>query len=84
MSELTLKDKAMMANMTETELDSLHITLGRYIREKFGLWAGNISLMNSCRFVAKKQDVNEDAAAGIIIRELWKKLKESHKLRIVK
>ncbi len=83
-SELSLKDKTMIANMAEIELSVLHTTLGEYIRNGFGLWTGNEDLLTSCRFIAKRDKVSDDEASSIIIRELWKHLKDSHKLRIVK
>ncbi len=83
-SKLSLKDKAIIANMTEDELDSLDVTLGRYIIHFYRLLAGNEKLMASCRFVSKKKVPNEDVAAKIIIKKLWKKLHKTHKLRVVK
>ena len=82
-SELSLKDKATIANMAEVELSTLYTNLGKYIRNQFGLWAGNKDLMISCCFLAKKAKITEDQAATIIIRELWKQLRESHRLRVV-
>ena len=40
-AELSLKDKATLANIAETELSTLHFNLGKYIRNEFGLWSGN-------------------------------------------
>ena len=82
-SELALKDKVTIANMAETELSTLHANLGEYVRNEFGLWSGNQDLMTSCCFFAKKEKVHQDEASSIIIRELWKRLRETHKLRIV-
>jgi len=84
LSELPLKDKVTLANMAEVELDSLHFSLGAYIRRKFGLWSGNESLIESCRFVSGKKGLDVKAVPEVIIWSLWKKLKESYKLRIVK
>jgi hypothetical protein len=82
-SEMPLKDKVTVANMAESELSLLHTNIGEYIRDEFGLWSGNQDLMTSCCFFAKKEKVHEDEASLIIIRELWKRLRETHKLRIV-
>jgi hypothetical protein len=82
-SEMALKDKIIIANMAEVELSLLHANLGTYIRSEFGLWSGNQDLTASCCFFAKKEKIQEDEASSIIIRELWKRLRESHKLRIV-
>jgi hypothetical protein len=83
-SDLSFKDKTTIANMAEVELSVLHSTIGEYIRNEFGLWSGNKDLMTSCCFFAKRDKVSEDEASSIIIRELWKRLRESHKLRVVK
>jgi hypothetical protein len=83
-SELSFKDKTTIANMAEVELSVLHTTVGEYIRNEYGLWSGNKDLMTSCCFFAKRDKVSEDDASSIIIRELWKRLRVSHKLRVVK
>lgn len=36
-SKLTLKDKTLIANMSEEDLPGLYPSLGAYIRERFGL-----------------------------------------------
>jgi hypothetical protein len=82
-SELALKDKVTIANMAEMELSTLHANLGEYIRNEFELWHDNKDLLTSCCFFVKRDDVHVDEASSIIIRELWKKLRDSHKLRIV-
>jgi hypothetical protein len=83
-SELSFKDKTTIANMAEVELGILHTAIGEYIRNEFGLWSGNSDLLTSCGFFAKREKVSEDDALSIIIRELWKRLRKSHKLRVVK
>lgn len=83
-SKLSLKDKATIANMTGDELDSLQITLGRYLLHFFKLLDGNKELIASCRFVSKKDVPDEEAASMIIITELWDVLRKTHKLRTVK
>ncbi|UCF93752.1 MAG: hypothetical protein JSW39_06225, partial [Desulfobacterales bacterium] len=83
-SELTLKDKAIIANMTEMELTTLRPSLGEYVKNKFGLGSGNEALMASCRTVSSAERMAEDAASMIVIRELWKHLRKTHKLRVIK
>ena len=79
-----MKDKTTIANMAEVELSVLHTSWGEYLRNEFGLWAGNKELITSCRFFAKRDKVSEDEASSIIIRELWKRLRETHKIRVLK
>ena len=82
--ELSLKDRTTISNLPEDELINLHISLGEYIRNEFGLWSGNEDLMASCCTIAKTDKIHEDTASTIIIEELWKRLRETHKLRMVK
>jgi hypothetical protein len=81
---LPLKDRVTIANMTEDELPTLLPTLGEYIVHRFGLPAANIPLMRSCRWVGRRSIKTEEAAARLIIRELWKRLRRTHALRRVK
>jgi hypothetical protein len=81
---LPLKDRVTIANMTEGELPTMLPTLGEYIVHRFGLPAANIPLMRSCRWVARRSIKTEEAAARLIIRELWKLLRRTHALRRVK
>jgi hypothetical protein len=83
-SELALKDKITIANMAETDLSTLQSNLGEYIRNEFDLWQDNKDLLTSCCFFVKRDDVHVDKASSIIIRELWKRLRETHKLRVLK
>ena len=83
-NELSLKDKTTIGNLAKDELINLHINLGEYIRNEFGLWSGNDDLMSSCCANAKADKIHEDTAPTIIIEALWESLRETHKLRVVK
>jgi hypothetical protein len=83
-SEMALKDKVIIANMTHDELVGLNLNLGAYIRNAFRLWSGNDELMESCRFVSKDKKLNPDNASFAIIDALWERLRKTHKLKIVK
>lgn len=80
---LALKDRVTIANMTAAELIGLQLSLGMYIRNKFGLWAGNEELMQACRFKSGKNELHVNDASIIIIKEMWKKLRKTHKLRVI-
>lgn len=81
--ELPLKDKTTIANMDEADLADLHFSLGLSIRNKF-LYPANEKLLESCRSVSRDKFLHWDQASAVIIKELWKQLKKSHKLRVVK
>lgn len=83
-AEMPLKDRATVSNMTERELYTLNFTLGAYIRNHFGIWTGNQALMISCREVSENPNLPQKDASSVIIKELWKTLKKTHKLRVIK
>jgi hypothetical protein len=81
-SELSLKDKNTIANMAEGDLSDLHFSLGLSIRNRF-LYPRNEKLLESCRKEAVDKYLHGDQASTVILKRLWKKLKETHKLRVV-
>jgi hypothetical protein len=84
LSNMPLKDKSTVANMSHDELTNLHLTLGGYILNNFGLLSGNWELMKSCQAASAHPLQHEEDAVGIILDVLWAKLQQTHKLRIVK
>ncbi len=81
---MDLKDKVTVANMTELEMESLYPRFGRYIIAKFGLLKGNDNLFRSCSHESSLKNPDDHDAAEIIIKELWIKLRKTHRLKIVK
>ena len=81
---MPLKDRVTLSNLTYDELAGLQATLGMYIRKKLEVWQVNQSLLNSCRNKLGSADLDEYSAASVIIDEIWRKLRESHPLRVVK
>ncbi len=82
--DIPLKDRTIIANMAASELPNLDGSLGEYIRNTFRLWSGNYALLDSCRWVSQKPGSAKKDAAAVIILELWKELKKTHTLRVVK
>ncbi len=83
-SELPLKDRMKISGMDEVDIHLLYMTLGLYIRNNYGLWLENGQLIRDCRFIAKDRSLDADGASAVIIRELSKKLRETHNMRVVK
>ena len=81
---LPLKDKAILANLSEEELPGLDASLGFYVRNHFAPGPKNRQLFESCIQKAGDSQLSEHDAAAVIIRALWHKLKITYKLRIVK
>jgi hypothetical protein len=82
-AEMSLKDKATLSNMTAEELTGLRGTLGVYIRNNY-LYPRNDALLEACRELAGDKYLHWDQASGVIIRALWEKLSQTHKLRVIK
>jgi hypothetical protein len=82
-AELPPKDKTSIANMDEIDLVDLQFSLGLSIRNKF-IYPQNEQLLESCRLVSKDKYLHWDQASMIIIKELWEKLIDTHKLRAIK
>ena len=83
MSELPLKDRVTIANMTPEELPGLINTLGHYIRIKFQMLSSNEALLKSCRLAASRAPDSPEQASLIIIEALYRKLHATHRLRTV-
>jgi hypothetical protein len=83
-TELSLKDKTIIANLAEEELDTLNDNLGVYIWNTFGFWSDNQELLDSFHYVAKDLLLSQERAIMVIIKELWKRLRRTHRLRVVK
>jgi hypothetical protein len=82
--DLSLRDKVIMANLTEYDLDSiLYATIAKSIRKEFGIYNGNTELLESCcGYIGKKYKSYEEPVM-VIIKELWKKSKKTHLLHLV-
>ena len=70
--------------MAKNDLMRLQFTLGSYIGSEFGVWTGNAELLISCNQVSGNEHIDPDHAPTVIIEKLWQRLRESHKLRVVK
>ncbi len=84
MSGMSLKDRTALANMAEDKLQFLQLTLGLYIKNKLDEWAVNGQLMESCMELSKDENLSRADASTVILKDLWKKLRETHRLSVVK
>ena len=69
-------DKTYVAKMGKDEFrPALHHSLGRAIRNEFGLWSGNEALLKACR---RK---HPDDASAVIVTAIWKSLQKPSRLK---
>jgi hypothetical protein len=83
-NEMPLKDKVIIAGLKEYELLHQFGSLDIYIRNYYGLSAGNEKLMQSCRDLTGQNNLDIDEAVFLIIRKFWEELKTTHAIRRVK
>ena len=81
---MPLKDRAVMANLTEGELAPLQLNLGMYIRQQLPRWFTNESFKRSCEEAAQAEGLDAANTPMVVIRRIWRQLKKTHRLRIVK
>ena len=83
-AEMPLSDKVAVAKFTEEQNVILKHTLGIYLRNQLRHRAVNEELMEDCVAKSGIDGLDEEEAATVILRELWNKLRETHKLKVVK
>ena len=79
-----LEDKVKLSSMKLNDLMELPINEHAYFKNALDLLSGNKDLLASCRSISKEHLYNEDDAILVIMEALWKKLRQTHKLRVVK
>lgn len=82
-SELSLKDRVTIANQNIDELLKLHNNLSIYVKNAFRLDYENKELLESCTAMSEYPIYSTDDVATVIIGVLYKKLIETHKMRLV-
>jgi len=83
-SDLGLESRVKIANMDLNNLASVHSKLHVYFKNAFGVWHGNKELLADCRAMSEEPLYNEEEVTFVILKALWKKLRGTHTLRVVK
>jgi hypothetical protein len=82
-SQMKLNALVTLAKIPEDELAKLNFKVGMWIRNNFE-YPSNARLLGSCRKVSGDKNLQSSQMHMVIIRELWKELQETHKIRAVK
>ncbi len=83
-SMMTKKEMVTISRLSESDIIYPSKNLLLFICKKFGLDSGNKPLMQSCMHISNNSELDWQGASALIIRELWLKLHETHRLRVVK
>ena len=82
--EVPMKQRVSISSLEEGNIVFIYPTLGRYIRDNYGLHIKNGALITDCRCRAEDRTLDEDSAAFLILKEFWKVLKKTHTMRVIK
>jgi hypothetical protein len=85
-AEMPLEDRVSTANLEEHEIRILQLTLRKYVKHRINQFSetGNEELKKECIAVSGVESLNDAEAASVILKELWKRLRETHRLRVVR
>ena len=84
LNDLSLRDKVVMANLSQSELRAVYPELAQAIQNEFGLPGRNRQLTASIRRLSRQNGHIGEEPAMTILREIWKRVKKTHMLRVVK
>lgn len=76
LSSLDNQDKFLIKHTKHKKLGFFHFGLGTWIRNNFGLWGDNPTLLRECAAVKSTEQIHPDDASGIIIDSLWATLQK--------
>ncbi len=69
LDRMSLEDRVSIANLSEDDIHVLESVMSKYLKHRLD----------------QLSETGEDVAeATVILREIWKRLQETHKLRVVK
>jgi hypothetical protein len=83
LDKMPLKFKSQLTRTPEEDLGDLHFLLVLNIRNEF-IYMGNPELLDSCRKIVGETTMEPDLASHIIIKELWRELRATHKIKVLK
>ncbi|WP_300464087.1 hypothetical protein [Desulfobacula sp.] len=84
LDDLRLRDRTQLGSMTAEDLNLINKVVGLQITWDFRLWSGNGLLLHAC--LNAMEDTGKEYAdpTMAIVHSMWKKLQETHVLRLVK
>ena len=81
---MSRKEMVSISRLAESDIIYPSGNLIQFICKRFGLDRGNEPLLQSCMVISNNTKLDGEGASAVIIKELWRKLHETHRLRRVK
>jgi hypothetical protein len=85
-AEIPLEDRVRFANLAEDEVQVLKAVLAKFLNYRLERLDEQVNdeLLKECREKSGDNSLDDAGASGLILKELWKRLMETHRLRAVK
>ena len=85
-AEMPLDDRVRTANLDEDGIGVVQLALGKYLRYLIDNQSEDVNkkLLKDCIKQSGNETLDEDEAALYILKELWNRLRETHRLRVLK
>jgi hypothetical protein len=85
-AEMPLDDRVRVANLDEDGIAVAQLALGKYLRYLIDNQSEDLNekLLRDCIKQSGNEKLDEDEAALYILKELWNRLRDTHRLRAVK
>jgi hypothetical protein len=86
LDDLTLEERVSIADLNEHELRTLQLVMGKYMKFRIEQLSeqGNDELLKECRKRSGDKSLDDAGASVFVLTEIWKQLRETHKIRVVK
>ncbi len=85
-AEIPLEDRVKFANLAEDEVQVLRAVLAKFLNYRLEELDEQVNegLLEECRERSSDESLDDAGGAGYILTEVWKRLIETHKLKVVK
>jgi hypothetical protein len=86
LDNLTLEERVSIADLDENEHKTLQLVMGKYMKYRLDRLneQGNDALLKECRDRSGDESLDDVGASVFILKVIWKKLREAHRIRVVK
>ena len=84
--DFPLEERVRVTNLDQDDLKVLEAVLAKYIGYSLGQLneQGNDELLEECRTRSGNKSLDDAGACGFILTELWNRLRDTHRVRVLK
>ena len=86
LNDLNLDERVSIAKLNENEIRTLKLVPGKYLNFRIEQLSeqGNNKLLKECKGRSGDESLDDAGPSVYILRELWKRLRKTHRKRVVK